>query len=198
MNKLFWGFFFVFFYFNLNFGIIHIALIPSFVGYLLFYFGLSEVEKETPRFGKRKPFCIAMAVYTGILWLFDAIGLSAGIPPVLFLVLSFAAIIFSYYISFGIVWGISDIEASGRYAVLGAERLKTAWLIMVIFDAVGSLCNMVQLSLLGLLCSIGMLVCLICFLCFFHFTKKAYFYGKERQAHEQWQQEHGNDDGSGI
>ena len=126
MNKLFWGFIFVFLNFNIDLGAVRIGLIPTFVGYLLFYAGLSELAEESPRFEKRRPFCIAMMVYTGIFWVCDFFGLSIIVPPAVSILLSLVSSAFSLYISYGIVWGIGDIEDSNRYTLLGVARLGDA------------------------------------------------------------------------
>ena len=56
MKKLFWGFFFIFLDFNIDFDTIRIGLIPAFVGYLLLFSGLAELSEESPRFEKIRPF----------------------------------------------------------------------------------------------------------------------------------------------
>lgn len=193
MNKLFWGFLFLFLNIEINLGSVQIGLLPAFVGYALFYSGLSELAGESPRFEKRKPFCIAMAVYTGLLWVLALFGLSVGIPPALEVLLGAVSTIFSYYISFGIVWGVGDIETSNRYTTMNAERLKTTWLVMVVFNALSVLFASLMFVVLAYACLIADVVALVCFLCFFHSSQKAYFYEKERQAHEEWMRKEGNE-----
>ncbi len=193
MNKLFWGFIFVFLNFNIDIGAVRIGLVPTFVGYLLFYAGLSELAEESPRFEKRRPFCMAMMVYTGIFWVCDFFGLSIIVPPAVSILLSLVSSACSLYISYGIVWGIGDIEDSNRYTLLGVARLKAAWGIMIACSIFCTLCAAAQLTMIVLLGSAVALVALICFLCFFHSTKKCYFYMKEKQAREEWQRKQEED-----
>ena len=195
MNKLFWGFFFIFLNFNIDFDTIRVGLIPAFVGYLLLFSGLAELSEESPRFEKIRPFCIVMAVYTGFLWVGDLFGLSLTAPPVVLVLLSVASAVLSYYISFCIVWGIGDIEASNRYP-LGAERLKKCWFALIILHTLSLLCAYMQMAgivFLGLVCG---LVALICFLCFFYRTKNNYLAMKKQQASESRIENEWNGDGN--
>lgn len=183
MNKLFWGFFFIFLDFSIDFDTMRVGLIPAFVGYLLFFFGLAELSEESSRFEKIRPFCIVMAVYTGFLWAGDLFGLSLTAPPVVWILLSAVAVVLSYYISYCIIWGIGDIEASNRYP-LSAERLKKCWFALVILHMISFLCAFMQMIGIVFLGSIGAVVALICFLCFFYRTKNNYLVMKKQQASE--------------
>lgn len=183
MNKLFWGFFFIFLDFSIDFDTMRVGLIPAFVGYLLFFFGLAELSEESSRFEKIRPFCIIMAVYTGFLWAGDLFGLSLTAPPVVWILLSAVAVVLSYYISYCIIWGIGEIEASSQYP-LSAERLKKCWFALVILHMISFLCAFMQMIGIVFLGSIGAVVALICFLCFFYRTKNNYLAMKKQQASE--------------
>lgn len=195
MNKLFWGFFFIFLDFSIDFDTMRIGLIPTFVGYLLLFFGLAELSEESSRFEKIRPFCIVMAVYTGFLWVGDLFGLSLTAPPVVWILLSAVAVVLSYYISYCIIWGIGDIEASNRYP-LSAERLKKCWFALVILHMISFLCAFMQMIGIVFLGSIGAVVALICFLCFFYRTKNNYLAMKKQQASESRIENEWNGDGN--
>ena len=64
MNKIFWGLLFLLI--NINIG--GISITPSFVGYILIYFGMKQMEvPET--FGKARPWIIAGGVLNLLFWL---------------------------------------------------------------------------------------------------------------------------------
>lgn len=68
MKKLFWGFFFIFLNFHLNFNSYSLNILPDFVGYLLLFQGTKALGAESHYFRSIQPFTVGMAVYTAILW----------------------------------------------------------------------------------------------------------------------------------
>lgn len=74
MKKLFWGFFFIYIDVHLDIDMVRIGLTPAFVGYLLLLGGISELMEESARFEKVRMPSIIMAVYTGILYVWNFSG----------------------------------------------------------------------------------------------------------------------------
>ena len=76
MKSIFISLFFIFLDFSINFGNMRIGLLPTFVGYLLLYRGLKTIYTESPHFAKMQPFSMGMAVYNGLLYILDFLGMS--------------------------------------------------------------------------------------------------------------------------
>ena len=56
-----------------------LQLLPDWVGFILLYAACNELESESDMFQKPRPFCLGLAVYTGILWLLDLLGIGADL-----------------------------------------------------------------------------------------------------------------------
>ena len=68
MKGIFWGFFLIFINFYVTINGHTLNLLPTFAGYILLYRAAGELLGESGRFGKLRPFAVAVAIYTGILW----------------------------------------------------------------------------------------------------------------------------------
>ena len=161
MKKVFWGFFFVFINFNLSVNAHTLNLLPDFVGYILLHQAAGALAEESGRFRKIRPFTLAMAVYTGILWMGDLLGVTGG-GSWLDTILSLAALVISLYISWSVVQAILELE-SARGADLNGASVRTAWFVLLAAQIVGVLGAML-LSFLVLLVWIALLVGIIWFL----------------------------------
>ena len=161
MKKVFWGFFFVFINFNLSVNAHTLNLLPDFVGYILLHQAAGALAEESGRFRKIRPFTLAMAVYTGILWTGDLLGVTGG-GSWLDTILSLAALVISLYISWSVVQAILELE-SARGADLNGASVLTAWFVLLAAQIVGVLGAML-LSFLVLLVWIALLVGIIWFL----------------------------------
>lgn len=181
MKKLFWGFFFIFIYFHLDFDAVRIGLIPTFVGYLLLLGGISELLTESTRFEKVRIPSVIMAIYTGILYVCDFFGLGIEMSVYISIILGLVFCVLSYYISYHIVEGVIEIETQNSYP-LDAARLKTAWIVLVVTHAASYVAAYVNLGVVAVAGLLVMLVCLICFLCFFRHSQNCYYRMKEEQA----------------
>ena len=69
MKKLFWGFFFIYLNFNLNFNQHSLNVLPDFVGYILLLQGARILEDESEFFSRARPFATGMTIYSAILWI---------------------------------------------------------------------------------------------------------------------------------
>ena len=126
MRKLFVGLLFLFIDYNIG----SVSVTPGFVGYLLFWAGMGEVECTT--FTRVRPLTLAMAGASALIWVrsffsgaFDVVGL---LLMVVTLMLQLAA-------TRWLVQGLSELQAS-HGADLKARNLLTGWNIM----AIGSVC----------------------------------------------------------
>lgn len=178
MKKIWIGLLFLFLNFTLDFGVVKIGLFPTFVGYILIVLGLSEMAPESAHFGRMKSFSVIMAVYTGMLYLFDLVGITSQITLTIVLIISAVAALISYYISYHIVAGVGEMEQRYGYH-LGAGTLKNSWIVLVIFNALSYL-SAFQ-TLVGVLLTIASFVAGICFICFFGHSKNCYTSMKESQ-----------------
>lgn len=199
MKKLMLGFVFIFLDFNLNLNEVSINLLPSFVGYILLYMGLGEMMKEVPRYGKIRIFCSVMVAVDFITWICNLLGLATMLEDVLvsvagaealYLLITLAMTVVSYYISYQIVMGIADIEKKNEYS-LGAGRLEKVWLIMVVSHLIASASSVFGIwggdvmLVVMLPFLLVMLVTVICFLVYFNRTKNEYYKMKDTKAREE-------------
>ena len=123
MDKLFWSYFLLYLDFTLNFGIIKINLIPDWLGYLLLLSSLKALQGESPLFQKPQIWCRILAVYSGLLWFGDLVGVSFNPGGWL---LGLAATFLQLYITLRVIDGIADVEQF-RACSLGSESLRKAW-----------------------------------------------------------------------
>lgn len=161
MKRIFWGFFFVFINFNLSFNAHTLNLIPTFVGYILLYQAAGELTEQSSRFKTLRPFAAAMAVYTGLLWVGELLGVAGG-DSWLDTILGLAAAVLSLIVSWNVVQAILEME-SARGADLNGASVRTAWFVLLAAQIVGVLGAML-LSFLVLLVWIALLVGIIWFL----------------------------------
>lgn len=129
MAKLFWGFFFIYVNFNLSVNAHTLNVLPPFVGYILLYKGLVELDAESGLFAKVRPFTVGMAVYTGILWCGSLLAVQSG--GWIGTVLNVAADVVPYYVSWAVIQGVKDMEMS-RGTNLNSASMQRAWWVLLI------------------------------------------------------------------
>lgn len=170
MQNIFIGFLFVFLDFNLTFGSSQVGLIPDFVGYILVFQGLAELDTMSPRFLNARPFALGMAVFTGLLYVMALFGV--GTNDIISFALGLVSTLISLYISYSTVMGIKDIEASsGRF--LNAQGLHSSWTLLAILSLIVYLLFIIPI--LNVLCIIAGLIAGIVFLVSFNKTKNLYY-----------------------
>lgn len=133
MKKIFWGFFFVYLNFNLTINGFGLNLIPDFVGYILLYQAAGTLAGESGQFRKLQPFSVAMAIYTGILWVGELLGITG--ETWLDMLLDTVALGGSLYISWNVIQAILEIEEN-RGADLNGRAVRRDWLVLVIAQIV--------------------------------------------------------------
>ena len=113
MDYLFWGFLLVFLDINIHFGVSTVDFLPSWLGYLLMIKGLDTLAEESERFAAARPWCVGMAVYTGVLWIADLFALGAELTFFTWL-LGLAGTCVSFYITSIILDGIDRMQLRQR------------------------------------------------------------------------------------
>jgi hypothetical protein len=174
MNNIFIGFLFVYLDFNITFGTSRVGLIPDFIGFILIAIGVAELTAGNDRFSRVRPLAIGMAVYTGLLYGMDLLGVSYNLGILSFL-LGLASLIVSFYISYSIVRGVQDLEVSLGQNLNGGP-LYSAWLALAVCTV--AIYVLILVPGLNVLCVIVSLVIGIVFLVMFSKTKNLYYYGK--------------------
>ena len=171
MKNIFTGFLLVFLDFDLNLGSSKIGLLPDFIGYISMIIGLSELAQDSVRFTKAKTYAFGMAFYTGILYIFDFVGItpSFGVFSYLFSVL---ATVVSLYISYNIVMGVFDIEKKHGISLDG-ERLRAAWMLNAVFSVLTYL--LYWAGPLGIFSVIAYFIVAVYFLVVFNRSKNLYY-----------------------
>ena len=162
MKRIFWGFFFVFINFNLSFNAHTLNLIPTFVGYILLYQAAGELTEQSSRFKTLRPFAAAMAVYTGLLWVGELLGVAGG-DSWLDTILGLAAAVLSLIVSWNVVQAIREMETA-RNADLNGASVRTAWFVLLAAQIAGYAAVFLLSAGLALLVGIAMLAGIVWFL----------------------------------
>lgn len=170
MDKLFWGFFFLFLNFNLNFNGASLSLLPDWVGFILLYLACSELERESELFAKPRPFCVGLGIYTGVLWLMSLLGIDTELG-LLSWILGLVAVCLNLYTSMLIVDAIANVEMRRNYD-LCAAHLRKVWKVLAVCTVAAQL--LILLPVLALVCVLVAAVTGIVFLVAVHGTRKAW------------------------
>ena len=170
MHKLFWGFFFLFLNFSLNFNGAVLQLLPDWVGFLLLYAACSELERESELFEKPRPFCIGLAVYAGVFWLLELLGISANLG-LLNWGLGLAATCLELYVTMLIIDAITNVEMRRNYD-LCAAHLRKVWKVLAVCTVAAHL--LLILPALAAICVLVAAISAILFLVAVHGTRKAW------------------------
>ncbi len=176
MNNILIGFLLIFLDFNLTLGNSQLGLIPDFIGYIVLRNGLAEMAGESPLFLKAKPYATGMAVYTGILYFMDLLGISASLGALSYL-LAIASTVISLYISYDIVMGVKDMEEKYNAPLNGAS-LHATWTLLAVFNIVVYISLLIPV--LAVICIIVTVIVAICFLVAFSKSKNLYYDLKSR------------------
>ena len=160
MKGIFWGFFLIFINFYVTINGHTLNLLPTFAGYILLYRAAGELLGESGRFGKLRPFAVAVAIYTGILWVGDLLGVTGA--NWLSTLLELAALAVALYISWSVIQAILEMET--HYGTdLNGTSARTAWFVLLAAQIAGTLGGLL-LDALALMALIALLVGIIWFL----------------------------------
>ena len=170
MEKLFTGMLLIWLDVDITLDTCKIGLLPDFVGYIILMQGLRTLQEESPHFGKVRPWALAMAVYSGVLYAMDLFGVSLDMPFMAWC-LGLAAVIAGLAVQYGIVAGVQDMETAHDWQLQG-EKLRTLWLALAVMQVMCSLLYWVPW--LSIMLAIAAFIVSICFLAAFYRTKKQY------------------------
>lgn len=170
ISKIFVGLLLVFLDINFTFNTTTIGLLPDFIGYFILIGGLAEMAAVNSHFGKARPFAIAMAIYTLILYILDLIGLSAALGYAA-TILGLLSTLISLYLSYHIVRGVMEIEDAQARSLNGTP-LFTTWKVMAVADILAYL--LLFIPGLNVICIIVRFVFGMVFLVHLNRTRKAY------------------------
>lgn len=178
MNKIFIGLFFVSINFHLDIGSVRIGLAPDFIGYILIFLGMRELEGLSGHLADNKKICIPAAVLSGILYSLDLTGMSAVGEEIdlkfgVLLLCEIIISIISLKVLYNIVKGIEDIEHRFLYN-LNYEKLIFIWKAISAAVIITYVC-LIFVSSLALFAAIANLILTIILLYQFNITRKRYF-----------------------
>ena len=171
MGKFFWGFFFIYLYFNLAVNAHTLNILPEFAGYYFLMQGLKELDDESGVFANVRPFAGGMAVYTGILWVGALLGIT-GTGNWLSVLLNLVSTGVSLYISWAIIQGIQEMEAR-HGADLNSTGMLLAWKVLLVANIV-SYVLMLVLPVAAVVALVAVLVGIILLLVAFWRGKKCW------------------------
>ncbi|BBF44707.1 hypothetical protein lbkm_3441 [Lachnospiraceae bacterium KM106-2] len=149
MKKIFIGLFFILFEYTFSINKLEIGLVPDFVGYILIFMGLGELENESTYFKKLKGVVIGMVGYSSILYiltLFRLIQDKQNIWEVLLLGLIVA--VAELYILYEIIMGLQELEQV-KQRDFQVISLKSIWKSQAIISAI------IEVIGLGLILCLG-------------------------------------------
>ena len=166
MDKLFWSYFLLYFDFTLAIGICKINFTPDWAGCLLLLSALKALENESSYFCKPQIWCKVLAVYSGLLWIGDLLGVAFNPGGWL---LGLAATFLQLYVTLQVIDGIADAEQF-HACDLGSQPLRKVWFVA----AAGSLlaCVLVWLPPLAVIGSLVSGLSTIVILVRLHITRK--------------------------
>lgn len=138
MIKIFWGFFFIVFHFNLTFGTSVISFLPDFVGYYLILSGIYELKDLASGFRKIKNWVLLLALLKVVTFLLDLAGLSSLNQPIA-VITGIVLLVISLYVQYYIIYGIRQMEESQQMD-LYAAKLFSLWKIVAACSILSYLC----------------------------------------------------------
>ena len=169
MDYLFLGFLLIFLDINVPLGARTVGFLPAWLGYILVIKGLDALTEESGRFAAARPWCVGMAVYTGVLWVANLFALGAELTFFVWL-LGLAGTCVSFYITSIILDGIDRMQL--QHGEIGAARLRKAWQVAAIATIGAYLLSIVQA--IALLCKIVSAAASIVFLVRMYATRRAW------------------------
>lgn len=173
MKLIFWGLFFLFFDFNLNFGSSSISVLPEFVGYALILKGMKQVECGA--YLTARPWVCAGIIYSAIVWVLNCLGIMAQLTTMAVFAILFA--VAGSLLKLGVVYwitkGVCELEESLEYNLYG-KSLKTAWIVLLVWIVLVQVTSLLAMAAFALIALIASMIFMIYYLVCFHKSRKAY------------------------
>lgn len=170
MQNLFIGLLLDFLDFYLDFGTMKLDVIPDFIGYILIYKGLVQLQANSPWFVRIKPFAIGMAVYSGLIFVMDLMGRFTT-DVTLSLLLGTASIAISLYITYGIIRGIMELEKT-MHRQLQSGKLFQVWKLQAVTTILAHL--FIIIPIISVILFFISFIMDVYFLYTFHITRKLF------------------------
>ena len=157
MLLIFIGYIFIRFHININ----TFDLLPDFLGFILIYMGLGQLEDRAPSFAQARPWALGLAVVSFVL-LFPL-----ALPVAVYSIISLLTNLANVYLLYLICIGVQELEQCTGQA-LGSDKMLTTWKVFAVcsvaaavaslFLAEALLVPIMLLTLVSLVASIVMLV----------------------------------------
>lgn len=168
MTKIFVGFLFALLDFNIHLGSATLGLLPSFVGSILMLLGTQELQAESERYPKLRPWLLGISIYSGIVWVMNLLGKNGNVLAQL---LSFVSVGIMLYITYQIVMGFVDIEKLHGVNINAAQTIAM-WKVNA---AMQVLCVVLcWIPIINVVLLIALVVVVILLLMAVYRTKKLY------------------------
>jgi len=108
--------------------------IHNFIGYILIIKGVDQLISESDNFFKVRPFVQGMAIYSGIVFIMDLLGITASLGEIAILI-GIISMVVSLYIIYNIIAGVKDIETN-HGIVLNGNELYSLWKAMAVLQVI--------------------------------------------------------------
>lgn len=130
MFKLAIGIVLIMLNYSIEIGDIVIGIIPDFLGYFVLYLGLKELNGESIYFRKTEKYSVAMAIFSGVMYIVSVVGYLTYISYEMSTVTILNSIyaILMIYIILNMIRGIQDMENSNS-VFLNGGKLMMCWKI---------------------------------------------------------------------
>ena len=162
MKKLFWGFFFIYLNFNLNFNQHSLNVLPDFVGYILLLQGARILEDESEFFSRARPFATGMTIYSAILWIGALLGVASEANWIT-QILGIISVIVSLYISWLLIRGVQELE-DRHMSDLNGGKLMSLWKGLAVVQIAGGVIGlMINLMNVGILAAVTVVLAIVGF-----------------------------------
>ena len=162
MKKLFWGFFFIYLNFNLNFNQHSLNVLPDFVGYILLLQGARILEDESEFFSQARPFATGMTIYSAILWIGALLGVASEANWIT-QILGIISVIVSLYVSWLLIRGVQELEER-HMSDLNGGKLMRLWKGLAVVQIAGGVIGlMINLMNVGILAAVTVVLAIVGF-----------------------------------
>ena len=172
MNLILIGLSLIFIDITVAFGAHHIDFTPDFIGYIILLAGCSQMIGESEKFKKIRPFAMFMALYSEVVYLLDALGLTfagmGGLRGALYV----AAVFVPLYMVYMIILAVHDIEVE-RHAALGYKTLYRMFTPLAVTQTLAFVFSVVYADLAAVTSTAASAFGVL-FMYYFYRTKRAY------------------------
>ena len=174
MSNVFIGLIFLFFDLYITFSFSVIGLLPDFVGCIFIAKGCHTLSSYSPKFSQCENFAKAAAIYSGVCYVLDLLGISRSLNMIS-LVLSVIMAVIGITMLYFLVYGISETERS-RGVDLCGEILKNLWIAYTAASACGFLTVAMGMDIITSFLSLATTILTFVILYFFYRSKTLFYF----------------------